>query len=124
MEVQQQVELDQVELDSVTNDVHLRSTREVVGYHIQAKDGELGHVEDFLVDDHTWAIRYAIVDTSNWWLGNKVLLAVEWIDDVSWQDGHVSVDVPRHAVKDAPTYQVEFPPQAIQLESREIFDPG
>ncbi|MGB9470216.1 MAG: hypothetical protein WBQ59_12785, partial [Candidatus Acidiferrum sp.] len=48
-------------------DPHLRSTRAVTGYHIQAKDGEVGHVGDFIVDDETWAIRYLIVDTKNWW---------------------------------------------------------
>jgi len=44
-------------------DHHLRSTRAVTSYDIQAKDGEIGHVEDFIIDDTTWAIRYLIVDT-------------------------------------------------------------
>jgi len=52
-------------------DHHLRSSHEVTGYHIQAKDGELGHVEDFIIDDETWAIRYLIVNTSNWWAGKR-----------------------------------------------------
>ena len=58
---------------------HLRSSRAVTGYHIQATDGDIGHVEDFLVDDHSWAIRYMIVDTTNWWPGKKVLVAPAWI---------------------------------------------
>jgi hypothetical protein len=52
-------------------DPHLRSTHQVTDYHIQAKDGEIGHVEDFIIDDETWAIRYLIVDTRNWWPGKK-----------------------------------------------------
>lgn len=87
-----------------TDDVHLRSTREVIGYHIQAADGELGHVSDFLVDDETWAIRYAVADTSNWWFGKKVLIAAEWLDRVSWSDAKVVVDLSRQAVKEAPAY--------------------
>ena len=35
-------------------DPHLRSTNAVSGYHIQASDGEIGNVEDFIVDDETW----------------------------------------------------------------------
>jgi uncharacterized protein YrrD len=50
---------------------HLRSTHEVRGYHIQAADGEIGHVEDFIIDDETWAIRYLIIDTRNWWPGKR-----------------------------------------------------
>jgi sporulation protein YlmC with PRC-barrel domain len=86
------------------DDSHLRSTREVIGYHIQATDGELGHVEDFLVDPESWAIRYAIVDTSNWWFGMTVLIAPDWISEVSWEDSKVFVDVNRHSVKAAPEY--------------------
>ena len=55
-------------------DAHLRSTHAVSGYQIQAADGEIGHVEDFVIDDETWAIRYLIVDTHNWWPGKKVLV--------------------------------------------------
>ena len=66
------------------DDSHLRSCKAVTGHHIEATDGEIGHVEDFLLDDETWAIRYIVVDTSNWWLGHKVLVAPRWIRSVSW----------------------------------------
>jgi hypothetical protein len=57
-----------------------------------------------LVDEETWAIRYLIVDTSNWWLGHQVLIAPQWIQHVSWADAKVSVDLSRRAVQDAPPY--------------------
>ena len=66
-------------------DPHLRSTRDVSGHHIQAADGEIGHVEDFIIDDETWAIRYLIIDTQNWWPGKKVLVSPQWIERVSWE---------------------------------------
>jgi hypothetical protein len=61
-------------------------------------------VADLLVDDETWAIRYLILDTSNWWGGHRVLVTPRWIDAVSWSDAKVSVDLTRQAVKDAPPY--------------------
>jgi len=67
-----------------------------------------------LVDDETWAIRYMIVDTSNWWLGHQVIIAPQWIRDVSWADATVSVDLTRRAVKDAPPYD-----STAQLEREE-----
>jgi hypothetical protein len=85
-------------------DSHLRSCKAVTGHHIEATDGEIGHVDDFLLDDETWAIRYLVVDTSNWWVGHKVVIAPRWIRSVSWLDGRVSVDLTRQAVKDAPPY--------------------
>jgi len=85
-------------------DPHLRSSKEVMGYHLQATDGDIGHVEDFLIDDETWTIRYLVVDTSNWWGGKKVLVAPHWIRQVSWSDSKAFLDLTREAVKLAPPY--------------------
>src|ERR1044071_4192956 len=52
-------------------DLHLRSAANVTGYHIEARDGEIGHVEDFIIDAETWEIRYMVVDTRNWLPGKK-----------------------------------------------------
>ena len=85
-------------------DPHLRSCKVVMTYNVEASDGDIGHVQGLLVDEETWAIRYMIVNTSNWWLGHKVLIAPQWIQDVRWSDATVSVDLTRQAVKDAPPY--------------------
>ena len=85
-------------------DDHLRRTKEVIGYHIEAKDGELGHVADFLVDPESWAIRYFVVGTSNWWFGHKVLVSPAWVTDVRWLDKKVAVDLNRQSVSDSPAY--------------------
>ena len=85
-------------------DPNLRSTHDVGGYHIQAEDGEIGHVEDFIVDDKAWTIRYLIIDTRNWWPGKKVLVSSEWIERVSWQDSKLFVNLSRAAVKKSPPY--------------------
>ena len=82
----------------------LRSTRAVTGYHVQATDGEIGHVEDFLVDPETWTIRYLIVGTRNWWPGKKVLISPQWIDRVSWRENKVFVGLSREAIKASPEY--------------------
>ncbi len=83
----------------------LRSMNEVVGYHIAANDGEIGHVEDFFVDDKAWVIRYMLIDTRNWLPGRKVLVSPEWIERVSWRESIVSVGVMREQVEDSPEYR-------------------
>ena len=90
--------------ESEGDDPHLRSCREVTGYHIEAVDGEIGHVQGILVDEDSWAIRYLIVNTSNWWQGHQILVAPEWITDVSWFDRKVMIDLTRQAIQDAPHY--------------------
>ena len=82
-------------------DPHLRSSREVIGYHIQATDGEIGHVKDFLVDDATWTISYLVVDTRNWLPGKKVLIAPQQIKEISWAKRKVHVELSREAIKNS-----------------------
>ena len=86
-------------------DPHLRSARAVTGYYIQATDGDIGHVEDFLVDDQSWTIRYMLVDTTNWWAGKKVLVAPAWIKRVDWAASKVHVTVTRAQIKTSPEYE-------------------
>lgn len=90
-------------------DPHLRSVDEVLGYHIEATDGDIGHVEDFLVDESSWAIRYMVVDTRNWWPGKKTLVAPEWIESIRWNDSRVRVDLSREAIRQAPEYDPNAP---------------
>jgi uncharacterized protein YrrD len=88
-------------------DLHLRSTRAVSGYHIQVLDGEIGHVEDFIIDDETWAIRYLIINTGSWWPGKKVLVSPQWIERVSWNESKVFVNLSRDTIKESPEYMEE-----------------
>jgi len=85
-------------------DPHLRSTNAVSGYHIQASDGEIGNVEDFIVDDQTWAIRYLIINTRNWWPGKEVFVSPKLIERVSWDSSKVFVNLSREAIKQSPEY--------------------
>jgi len=94
-------------------DPHLRSTREITGYHIHALDGEIGHVEDFIVNDETWVISYFVVDTRNWLPGKRVLVSTQWITDVSWDNREVVVDLTREFVKNSPKFD---PDQPVSLD--------
>jgi hypothetical protein len=86
------------------DDPHLRSIKAVTGYHIEATDGGIGHVEDFLLSDADWSIHYLVVDTKNWWPGKKVLISPRSAQEVDWVGKEVHLDVNRQKVKDSPTY--------------------
>jgi len=91
-------------------DPNLRSTRDVTGHYIQATDGEIGHVDDFIIDDETWAIRYLVIDTKNWWPGKKVLISPQWIESINWGESKVFVNLTREIIKLAPEYTEESLP--------------
>jgi hypothetical protein len=96
-------------MDAGDPGTHLRSAREVIGYHIKARDDTFGHVEDMLVDPDSWAIRYLVVDTKNWWPGPPVLLGVEWASEIDWATRTLSVDMDAESIKACPPFDPNTP---------------
>ena len=90
-------------------DAHLQSTRDVRGYAVQTRDGEIGSVDDFLIDDRSWVIRWVVVDTGTWLPGKKVLVAPEWADAVAWADRALRVALTRDQIEHAPEYDPDEP---------------
>ncbi len=86
------------------DDPHLRSAKAIRDYHIEASDGAVGHVEDLVVDERSWAVRYLLIDIRNWWPGKKVALPPGSIRRVSWLESSVWVDLTRDAIKGAPEF--------------------
>jgi hypothetical protein len=90
-------------------DPHLRSATEVLGYHIEAADGSIGHAEDLLAETSDWVIRYMVVDTRNWLPGRKVLISPAWIRRVVWSDRSVLVDLRRQQIEQSPPFDPAAP---------------
>jgi len=95
--------------EEMSNAGELRSMEEVAGYHVEANDGEIGHVEDFIIDDDTWTVRYVVVDTRNILPGKKVLIAPRWVDTINWPGQRIRVDQPRERIRNAPAYNPGAP---------------
>ena len=93
-------------------DTHLRSSRAVNGYRIEASDDLIGHVADFLFDEETWAIRYLVVDTRNWLHGREVLVFPRWIRAVSWSERTLSVALTRQQIEQSPEYDPGHAPSS------------
>ncbi len=101
-----------------TRENHLRSFKELKGYSIKASDGEIGHVEDFILDDETWALRYVIVDTRNWLPGGKkVMLSLNWARSVSWSESSFEMDMPKEKIEKGPEFDPEKPVN-VEYETR------
>ena len=96
--------MDESLISSPPEQSHLRSSLAVSGYGIHAEDGEIGHLEDLVVDDEDWVVRYAEVDTRNWLPGKKVLVQTGRIQRIDWQSQSVTMALTRHAIESAPSY--------------------
>jgi hypothetical protein len=92
------------DVQSGDGDPCLRSIAAITGYHIHAIDGEIGHAEDFLVDDSGWNIRYIVVDTRNWWPGEKVLVSPRSVLEIDWSERLIHLAAKRQTIKDGPAF--------------------
>lgn len=98
-------------------DNHLGSMNKVLSYSVQARDGDAGHVEDFLVDDQNWTLQYLVVDTRNWLPGRKVMVSPSWIDWIDWSEGVAHINLSQETIQKSPDYDQEAPVEP-ELEER------
>jgi uncharacterized protein YrrD len=96
------VEREVAEMERQRGDPHLRSAREVIGYYVAATDGDIGHVEDLVIDDATWMLPQLVIDTRNWLPGREVLIDTSRLRSVDWGNRHIVVDLSRREVESSP----------------------
>ena len=87
----------------------VRSFKEVLGYAIHARDGDIGELVDFIIDDESWNILYLIVDASTWLTNRLVLVSPQWIDSVDWGESELVADLNRETIRNSPKYDPSQP---------------
>lgn len=95
---------------------HLQSLQDVLGYHISARDAEVGHLDDLIVDAATWTIRQIVVDTRNWIPGRRVLISPDSVSEIDWAERKVLVDRYAQEIRNSADYDPGAP---INKESEE-----
>jgi uncharacterized protein YrrD len=84
---------------------HLRSTNQSTGYHLHARDGEIGHVDDFVIGQESWRIRYLLVDTSNWIGGRSVVIQTDTVTGIDRENGRLHVDATRDQIRNSGAFE-------------------
>lgn len=87
----------------------LRSLKDILGYGLEATDGSIGKVDDFYIDDVSWAIRYLVADTARWLPGRLVLLSPVAIGEPDWAARKLPVAHTKEQVKSAPGIDADKP---------------
>lgn len=90
-------------------DEHLRSVREVTGYHVEGRDGRIGHVDDLIAETDEWVIRYIVIDPRDWWPAAKVLVDPRWVERFHWNAQQLDVNLPRETIRNGPRYDPSVP---------------
>jgi len=100
-EIEEEME-EKEDTEHYRGDPHLRSAREVDGYLIHARDGHIGHVDDFFLSEEGWLLRYLVVDTRNWLPGREVMISPDWVERVNWSKKEVYVNLTQDKIENSP----------------------
>lgn len=83
------------------DDPHLRSTQALSGYHIQTREGTIGHVSDFMMDDQSWSICHLVVETGHWFSRKEIVISPQHIESISCKESELFVNVTKEAILEA-----------------------
>lgn len=83
----------------VSTGSHLRGAREVLGYTIEARDGTVGEVQDFVLDPDSWTITGVVVDTLKWWPGGHLSIPPAALESVDWRGREMRLGLTREQLR-------------------------
>jgi len=108
-----------VDKESHESTSHLRSANEVRGYKATCSDGDLGHLEDFFVEEDTWRLRYALIDTGGLLSGKQVLIPCDRVETISWTERQILISAAKEMVENAPELD---PRSALTPETEDVVE--
>jgi hypothetical protein len=99
-----------------SDESHLRSARDLIGYSVRTPEGTAGDVEDFLVDDETYEVRHIVVNTGHAGAGHAVVLDPSFVTRIDSKDRHFDVNASRESIVDGARYEREGSPADSDAE--------
>ena len=87
----------------------LRSLKGLIGYNINAVDGDFGNVNGFYFDDETWIIRYLLVNTNKWLPGRTFLISPQSLKKLSEEKNEFNVKLTKKQIEQSPRMEQDKP---------------
>ncbi|MFP4281454.1 MAG: hypothetical protein ACLFR7_10735 [Opitutales bacterium] len=98
-----------------TGQSRLRSAHRLQGYHLEARDGPLGHIEDFVFAPDSWLVELAVLNTRNWLPGRDLAFAPGWITEIDAIANRATVDRDRAVLERCPRIDLDEPLSAEEV---------
>lgn len=83
--------------------------KKLKGFSINAMDGKAGKLKDILFDDHSYKVRYFVIDTSSWLPGRKILLSPEAVDKVDYDNSVIFFKLTKDTIENSPPLSDHLP---------------
>jgi len=83
-------------------DPHLCSFKATHGFHNEARDGSIGHMDDVVIETLDWLIHYLVVTTANWGTGARVLISPYAVEHISAAEKNIRLNLTQEQVTSSP----------------------
>ena len=104
---QQEVQI--LESDLEEDESHVHQAKHVTRYELAVTDGSFGKIDDLLIDESSFKIKYFVADMRKWLPGGKkVLISPQWIEEIEWAAARIRINVTRDQLESAPEYRTEL----------------
>ncbi|NGP46129.1 PRC-barrel domain containing protein [Bacillaceae bacterium SIJ1] len=87
----------------------LQSMDDLKGYEVHVKEGYVGKIDDMILEDGTWKIRYLVVDVGIGIDTKLVLISPDWVKEISWIDQTITAPLEHDLVEHAPVFEEDQP---------------
>jgi uncharacterized protein YrrD len=87
----------------------LRKLHDLIGYKVDALDDSIGSVDDFYFDDHTWTVRYIVIDTGPWLVGRRVLLSPDAVGGIDSLSERMAFELSKEQIENSPSIDADQP---------------
>jgi hypothetical protein len=81
------------------SEAHLRSTKALNGYKVEATDGTIGHIVGFMMDTKGWAIRDLVIATDPWYLAREAVISLNTVARISYEESKIFVKLTKAQVQ-------------------------
>lgn len=80
----------------------LHTTSELIDFTVRANDGPVGTIVDFALSPTEWQIRYIVVEPAEEMAAGVLVIPIDWVDQVAWEQRDVSVSIRRAQLQNGP----------------------
>jgi len=101
----------------------LQSLKRLIGFGLDDAEGNVGHIEDLIVDDDSWHCRYLVVNGEIRLSGRRTLVPTEWVGQLHVEEHRVEAPVPRARIEGGPEYHPGAPLHQLQVAANDALRP-
>lgn len=96
---------DEGSLEEFKLNLNLHSFNEIMNYFISGKDGDIGWLEDLIIDTEKWHCKFLMFTTHYSLYSNSRIMPTTWVENIDWEFYSIVVNKEIKDIDEMPFYE-------------------